>query len=155
MRTGCSDVQPLYVEGTGQNSFPLLRKVLVNYGDRVGYADTLEEALDQVFGAGAGQSATDGGDAPPGDEGTATPTTPSAPTSPPADGGGTSSSPEMAAAAADISEAIEALKNAQRSGDFEGQGRALADLETAVAAYQAAQRAAGSSATPADATPTG
>jgi uncharacterized membrane protein (UPF0182 family) len=146
-------VQPLYVEGTGQNSFPLLRKVLVNYGDRVGYADTLEEALDQVFGAGAGQSATDGGTAPTDEEGTTAPTSPSAPTSPPADGG-SPSNPEMAQAAADISAAIEALKTAQRNGDFEAQGRALADLQTAVDAYQAAQQSA-SSPSPAAATPTG
>ena len=49
----------------------------------------------------------------------------------------------MAQAAADISAAIEALKTAQRNGDFEGQGRALADLQAAVDAYQAAQRSAG------------
>ena len=53
--SGLLYVEPLYVQGTGQNSFPLLQKVLVNYGDRVGYADTLAEALDQVFGAGAGE----------------------------------------------------------------------------------------------------
>jgi uncharacterized protein len=149
-------VQPLYVEGTGQNSFPLLRKVLVNYGDRVGYADTLEDALDQVFGPGTGQSVTDGGAAPPTDEETTAPTSPSAPTSPtspPADGG-SPSNPEMAKAAADISAAIQALKNAQRDGDFEGQGRALADLQAAVDAYQAAQQSAASP-TPAAATPTG
>ena len=70
--SGLLYVEPLYVQGTGENSFPLLQKVLVNYGDRVGYADTLEEALDQVFGAGAGRVGdrragrrrpTDGGDA--------------------------------------------------------------------------------------------
>src|SRR3712207_4566174 len=76
-------VQPLYVEGTGENSFPLLRKVLVNYGDRVGYANTLAEALDQVFGAGAGEAAVDNEEAPaPTDQ----PDTPEAPV-PPADGG--------------------------------------------------------------------
>src|SRR4051794_31395426 len=57
-------VEPLYVEGTGQNSFPLLQKVLVNYGDRVGYANTLAAALDQVFGAGAGEAAVDNDEAP-------------------------------------------------------------------------------------------
>src|SRR3954454_12147431 len=55
--SGLLYVEPLYVQGRAENSFPLLQKVLVNYGDRVGYADTLEEALDQVFGAGAGESA--------------------------------------------------------------------------------------------------
>jgi uncharacterized membrane protein (UPF0182 family) len=132
-------VQPLYVEGRAENSFPLLRKVLVNYGDRVGYADTLGEALDQVFGAGAGQSANDSGNDPaPPDDG-ATPTTPASPTTPPADGGGTPSDAGMEAAVADINSALDDLSAAQRSGDFEAQGRALADLQAAVEAYQAAQ----------------
>ena len=71
--SGLLYVEPLYVQGTGQNSFPLLQKVLVNYGDRVGYADTLQGALDQVFGPGAGESATGGGAAP--STGGATPST--------------------------------------------------------------------------------
>jgi uncharacterized membrane protein (UPF0182 family) len=139
-------VQPLYVEGRAANSFPLLRKVLVNYGDRVGYADTLGEALDQVFGAGAGQSATDGGQ-DSSDGGTSSPTTsptttPAPTTTPPADGGG-AASPGMEAAVADINTALDHLSAAQRSGDFEAQGKALADLQKAVEAYQAAQKAAG------------
>ncbi|WNV77879.1 UPF0182 family protein [Geodermatophilus sp. DSM 44513] len=135
-------VQPLYVEGTGQNSFPLLRKVLVNYGDRVGYADTLAQALDQVFGAGAGEAATDSGDTPdtggdaagPGDQ-PAAPTTP-APT-PPADG--TTPPPDQQSAVDAINAALAALETAQRNGDFAAQGQALEDLQAAVAAYQAAQ----------------
>src|SRR3954463_12557030 len=66
-------VEPLYVEGTGETSFPLLRKVLVNYSGRVGYADTLGEALDEVFGAGAGDAADAGSGGST--DGTATPTT--------------------------------------------------------------------------------
>jgi uncharacterized membrane protein (UPF0182 family) len=139
-------VQPLYVEGTGQNSFPLLRKVLVNYGDRVGYADTLEEALDQVFGAGAGEAAAGGGGTPPATPTTPAPTAPSTPTVPPADGG-TPTTPGMDVAVADIQSALQALETAQRNGDFAGQGRALEELQAAVAAYQEAQRAA---AAPAD-----
>jgi uncharacterized membrane protein (UPF0182 family) len=146
-------VEPLYVEGAGDSGFPLLQRVLVNFGDRIGYANTLAEALDQVFGAGAGESATDSGDAPPADDGTTTPpTAPSPPTVPP--DGGTPASPEMAQAAADISAAIDALRTAQRNGDFEGQGRALADLDAAVQAYQAAQRDANANAS-APAGPTG
>src|SRR3712207_8435002 len=56
----------LFRSSTGDGGFPLLQKVLVNFGDRIGYADTLEEALDQVFGAGAGNSA--GGDNPDTDD---------------------------------------------------------------------------------------
>jgi uncharacterized membrane protein (UPF0182 family) len=134
-------VQPLYVEGTGQNSFPLLRKVLVNYGDRVGYADTLEEALDQVFGAGVGGAAT-GGEAPA-TEDPATPAPTTTPTTPPDSGGGTSGNAGLDQAVTDIQSALQALETAQRSGDFAAQGRALEDLQAAVTAYQAAQEAAG------------
>ncbi|RBY91838.1 membrane protein [Blastococcus sp. TBT05-19] len=133
-------VQPLYVEGTGANSFPLLRKVLVNYGDRVGYADTLGEALDQVFGDGAGQSATDGEPAGDGDtEPTPSPTTPP----PPPPGGGTTPTPGLDAAVAEMNAVLGRLADAQRAGDFAAQGQALADLQRAVEAYQQAQAAAG------------
>jgi uncharacterized protein len=135
-------VEPLYVRGTGEGGFPLLQKVLVNFGDRIGYADTLEEALDQVFGPGAGDSAA-GGEVPPTDEGTGSeePTTPTTPPAPPADGSGTSS-PGMDAAVDDINAALDALADAQRAGDFAAQGQALEDLQAAVEAYQAAQAAA-------------
>jgi uncharacterized protein len=154
-RNGLLYVQPLYVEGTGENSFPLLRKVLVNYGGRVGYADTLSDALDQVFGAGAGETATDSDDAgtTPDEQEPATPTTPAdpsapaEPTTPPADGGATT--PELDQAVQDLDGALQALADAQRSGDFAAQGQALADLQRAVEAYEAAQAAA------AAATPTG
>ncbi|MET8389950.1 UPF0182 family protein [Streptosporangium canum] len=49
-------VEPVYVEiaaASGQEPYPILRRVLVSYGDKVGSADTLEAALQQVFGAGA------------------------------------------------------------------------------------------------------
>jgi uncharacterized membrane protein (UPF0182 family) len=141
--SGLLYVEPLYVQGTGENSFPLLQKVLVNFGDRVGYGDTLEDALDQVFGPGTGESAA-GGEVPAPDDGTTTPTptTPAAPTTP-SDGGGTGSNPALDQAAQDIASAIDALKTAQRDGDFEAQGRALADLEDAVQAYQSAQQNGG------------
>ena len=145
-KNGLLYVEPLYVEGRASNSFPLLRKVLVAYGTRVGYANTLSEALDQVFGAGAGQSATDGGQGST-DGGTSSPTTsPSTtpapkPTSPPAAGG--SAPPGLDAAVADINSAIADLAAAQKSGNFEAQGKALADLQKAVDAYRAAEKAAG------------
>ena len=52
-------VQPVYVKSSGSTSFPLLKKVLVAFGDQVGFADTLDEALDQVFGGDSGASAGD------------------------------------------------------------------------------------------------
>ncbi|SHN74725.1 hypothetical protein SAMN05660350_02239 [Geodermatophilus obscurus] len=138
-------VEPLYVEGTGENSFPLLQKVLVNYGDRVGYANTLAEALDQVFGAGAGQAAVDNDNAPAPTDQPDAPATPA----PPADGGtaDTPSTPEMQSAVQAINSALAALETAQRNGDFAGQGQALEDLQAAVTAYQTAQAQAGQAAT--------
>ncbi len=46
-------VQPVYVQASEGTQIPLLRKVFVSFGDEVGFADTLQEALDQVFGEGA------------------------------------------------------------------------------------------------------
>ncbi|GGQ21861.1 UPF0182 protein [Streptosporangium pseudovulgare] len=48
-------IEPVYVEtaaSSGQEPYPILRRVLVSYGDRVGFADTLDAALKQVFGDG-------------------------------------------------------------------------------------------------------
>jgi len=154
--SGLLYVEPLYVQGTGTNSFPLLQKVLVNYGDRVGYADTLSDALDQVFGAGAGESATGTTTPPPADGGTSTPTTtPAAPTTSPPTAGGAPSDPAMDKAVTDINAALGALSTAQKNGDFAAQGQALADLQKAVTEYQDAQKAAASSSGSAAAGPTG
>ena len=54
-------VQPVYVRGTGTTSYPLLQKVLVSFGDKIGFGDTLDEALDQVFGGNSGATAGDAG----------------------------------------------------------------------------------------------
>src|SRR3954447_25420152 len=54
-------VQPVYVRGQGSTSYPLLQKVLVSFGDKIGFADTLDQALDQVFGGDSGASAGDAG----------------------------------------------------------------------------------------------
>ena len=52
-------VQPVYIESTGETSFPLLQKVLVSFGDRIAFEDTLDEALDQLFGGDSGANAGD------------------------------------------------------------------------------------------------
>jgi uncharacterized membrane protein (UPF0182 family) len=52
-------VQPVYVEAQQGTRFPLLRKVLVAFGNEVELADTLDEALDRVF---KGSSGVDAGD---------------------------------------------------------------------------------------------
>jgi uncharacterized membrane protein (UPF0182 family) len=52
-------VQPVYVQSSSGTSFPSLQKVLVAFGEKVGFANTLNEALDQVFGGDSGASAGD------------------------------------------------------------------------------------------------
>ena len=54
-------VQPVYVRATANAaSYPLLQKVLVSFGDQIGYDDTLKGALDQVFGGNSGTASTSG-----------------------------------------------------------------------------------------------
>ena len=52
-------VQPVYVKSTGETSYPLLRKVLVAFGDQVAFEDTLDQALDVLFGGDSGADAGD------------------------------------------------------------------------------------------------
>ena len=68
-------VQPVYVRSTGETSYPLLRKILVSFGDSIAFEDTLSQALDTLFGGNAGVE--------PGTPGTPTdPGTPNANVSP-------------------------------------------------------------------------
>jgi hypothetical protein len=109
--------------------------VLVGYGGKVGYGARLEEALNEVFGAGATTGLQ------------TTPTTPT-PAALPSPGGAPAAagaaSPELQAAITDVSGALSRLRAAQQSGDFAGQGTALADLDKAVKRFDAAKGGASS-----------
>lgn len=52
-------VQPVYVQSSGSSSYPTLQRVLVSFGENVGFAPTLDEALDQVFDGDSGAAAGD------------------------------------------------------------------------------------------------
>jgi hypothetical protein len=52
-------VQPVYVQSTGSSGYPLLQKVLVAFGDQIAFEDTLDKALDVLFGGDSGASAGD------------------------------------------------------------------------------------------------
>jgi uncharacterized membrane protein (UPF0182 family) len=52
-------VQPVYVRSSGETSYPLLQKVLVAFGDKIEFEDTLDQALDALFGGDSGASAGD------------------------------------------------------------------------------------------------
>ena len=60
-------VQPVYIESTGETSYPLLQKILVAFGDQIAFEDTLEQALDALFGGDSGAETGDAAVAEPGD----------------------------------------------------------------------------------------
>lgn len=128
-------IEPLYVQGQG-NAYPLLRKVLAAFGDKVAYEDTLPQALDKIFGPDAGQQAPDTGRQPttPSPAPSAS-SPPSSPTPGPSASTGTAP-PEMTKAIGDIQKALDSLRTATKNGDFEAIGKAQADLAKAIAEFE-------------------
>jgi len=117
----------------------------------VGYGATLADALDQVFGAGAGSGTTkpanpdqNGTTSPPGGS-TPTPSPATTP-APPGGGGGTS------AAVSDLNKALQDFNTAKSSGDLGAIGQSLTKLDAAVKAYQQAAGQSGA-ASPTPTTP--
>ncbi|MCR4526132.1 UPF0182 family protein [Kocuria rhizophila] len=53
-------VQPVYVQSSGDAAYPTLRRVLVGFGEQVGFAPTLDGALDEVFGGNSGATTDTG-----------------------------------------------------------------------------------------------
>jgi uncharacterized membrane protein (UPF0182 family) len=125
-------VQPVYVQrATGDAAYPLLQRVLVSFGSQIGYAETLQEALDQIFqgesGAETDEEPGTGTQTPPP---TQAPTPPStAPPTPPAGEGGS----DLETAIADAQQAYDDAQAAQRNGDWAAYGQALDRLERALA----------------------
>jgi len=110
-------VQPVYVRATSNAAaYPLLQKVLVSFGDQIGFDDTLKGALDQVFGGNSGTQAGGGN----------------------VDSGGSSSDASSA-----IASAIAAYKDglaALAKGDFAAYDRAQKRLKSALDAAANAQK---------------
>ncbi|HEY8754476.1 MAG TPA: UPF0182 family protein, partial [Arthrobacter sp.] len=138
-------VQPVYLKSTGETSYPTLQRVLVAFGDKVGFAPTLDAALKQLFngdsGAAAGDSANNG-------------QAPAVPGAPPAVSAGAQADLKAALDAANA--AIKAGQAALAAGDFAGYGDQQKKL---AAALQSALDAEGKlpvaapEATPSAATP--
>ncbi|MFE1948297.1 UPF0182 family membrane protein [Streptomyces massasporeus] len=112
-------VEPVYVRGGGLK-YPLLRKVLVTYGGQTAFENTLDEALNKVFGA-------DGPTTKPPDEGDTT-------TPPP-----TSDNPTVQQALEDAQKAFDAGQEALKKNDWEAYGKAQKDLEDALRRAEDAQ----------------
>jgi len=115
-------VQPVYVRATANTAaYPLLQKVLVSFGEKIGFDDTLRGALDQVFGGDSGSRDIPGSD--------------------------TSSTPGTGSGGNDLQQALEsaqrALADAQAAltrGDFAAYGKAQDRLKAAIEAAVNAQR---------------
>ncbi|WP_207307656.1 UPF0182 family protein [Arthrobacter sp. S39] len=118
-------VQPVYLKSTGETSYPTLQRVLVAFGDKVGFAPTLDAALKQLFGGDSGAAAGDS------DNNGQTPPTPG--TTPPA---GADAKAELKAALDEARAAIQAGQAALAAGDFaaygEQQKKMAAALQKAV-----------------------
>ena len=134
-------VQPVYVQGTGSASYPVLRSVLTAFGDKVGFAPTLEESLRQLVA----------------DDGTSKMPTPSTPTG---DGGGQPSAPASGDPAAQLSQAVTEAAQAMRDADaamsksdWTAYGEAQSRLHDALTRAEAAQTALGTTLSGAAATP--
>jgi uncharacterized membrane protein (UPF0182 family) len=117
-------VQPVYVRSTGDTSYPLLRKILVSFGDKIAFEDTLDEALDSLFEGDSGAQAGDGVDtdtpAPtPEPVQPAEPAEPGEPAEPEADAGqGTVIEEGLNQALADAAQALQDREAAYRANDL-------------------------------------
>ncbi|CAB4574807.1 unannotated protein [freshwater metagenome] len=114
-------VQPVYIESTGETSYPLLQKILVAFGDQIAFEDTLELALDDLFGGDSGADSADGGTGltPPGTPGGS-------------DSGAPSDNPALDAALNRAKQALEDKEEALRNADWTAFGEADERLQQAI-----------------------
>jgi uncharacterized membrane protein (UPF0182 family) len=52
-------VQPVYVQSAAETSYPILQKVLVGFGTKIAFENTLDDALNSLFGGNSGANAGD------------------------------------------------------------------------------------------------
>ena len=62
-------VEPVYVQAQGNNAYPLQRIVVVAFGNDLAWSDTLDGALDELFGGDSGATAGDADDSGPTEDG--------------------------------------------------------------------------------------
>ena len=119
-------VNPIYTQGKAESSYPLLRYVVVRFGDHIGIGETLQESLDMVFEGDAGVTTGEEPVAaqPPGQEGSSAPTT-----------GVAAAQAALDAAAQAYTAADQALKNGDLGGyqrQVEIARQRLADAQNAM-----------------------
>ena len=119
-------VQPVFVQSSGATKLPTLQKVLVGFGDEVAFEDTLQDALDVLFGGDSGAVTGDEGVTPTDPIDPEAPVDPNAPVVPsvPAD--------EYQAALDQARDALTARQAALQAGDLAAFAEADDDLKAAV-----------------------
>lgn len=114
-------VQPVYVQSSGDASYPTLRRVLVGFGEKVGFAPTLDEALNKLFDGDSGaKTAQDAGvDSSAGESG---------------EGGssGGNGSPDLKQSLDDANKAMKDSSEAMKNGDWAAYGQAQDRLNKAL-----------------------
>jgi uncharacterized membrane protein (UPF0182 family) len=118
-------VQPVYIKSTGETSYPLLKKVLVAFGDKIAFEDTLTAALDSLFGGNSGANSGAAGPVVTPTPGGSTPSTPSA---------------ALKAALAQARQAMIDKDQAMTAGDWAAYGKAEKALKIAIDAALAASK---------------
>src|SRR3954453_15866217 len=114
-------VEPVYVQrSTGSASYPLLQKVLVAYGEKIGFQDTLDAALEEAFTGtvSPGTGSQNGGGS---------------------GGGGSSDNQALTQALDDATQALADAQSALAKGDFKAYGEAQNRLRDAIERAVAAQ----------------
>ncbi len=121
-------VQPVYVQGTGSASYPVLRSVLTAFGNQVGFAPTLAESLDQTFGGDSAATVAGADQGGGGDQGAVgeAPVTLSA-------------QQKLSQALSAASKALQDSQTALSGGDWAAYGKAQDALDAAIAAAVEAQ----------------
>jgi len=139
-------VSPVYASpGTGDaaSSYPRLIRVAMMYNDKVGYGPTVRDALNGIFGPGAGATATGPaptdlppGAPPPAAAAGAAPAVPAPAVAVPPSGAPEALSAAKSAALQDVNTALDAVRQAQQSGNFAQYGSALQKLDDAMNKYR-------------------
>lgn len=140
-------VQPIYVQASSGTQYPTLQYVLALFGDQVGFAPTLDEALDKVFGGDSGAKAGDAAIAGAKDAPVAGGNKQGKEAAKPAEGGAApapapaAGTPEqrLAKALQDARSAIQESETARKNGDWAAYGSAQAKLAKAIEDANAAQ----------------
>jgi len=126
-------VQPVYVQSTSGTQYPLLRKVLVAFGEDIAFEDTLDGALDVLF---EGDSGAEAGDGEVPEDNTETPVDPDAPVDP----GTPGDNPALDSALAEYKAALADRQAAYAADDLvaaaEADERMVAAILKAIAATE-------------------